>query len=244
METNTNDTSLKKGFFSKLDNFWYHYKWHTLIALFFIMIIAVGMFQMCSKEKYDIFILYAGEDDFDRTKSDGDIYSDYESARVNLTKVIKDYDGNGTKSVMLRDLFLLTPEQVTEANKTEGAEVNELLLKENKSTFLDTIRYSDYYLCILSKEVYLEYKTIDGVDIFEDLSDIPKNSLTRMLDDCAVYLNSTKFAELAPFDSLPDDTVIVLRKINALTKKMDKEDAERHYGRAKETLEKIINYGL
>lgn len=44
-----------------LDNFWYHYKWPVIIAAFFITISAVCISQMVSKEHYDMYIRYVGD---------------------------------------------------------------------------------------------------------------------------------------------------------------------------------------
>ena len=43
-----------------LENYWYHYKWHTLIVAFFVIMLTVMGVQMCSREDNDIYIIYAG----------------------------------------------------------------------------------------------------------------------------------------------------------------------------------------
>ncbi len=233
----------KKGFISWVDNFWYHYKWHTIIALFFITVFTVGTVQMCSKEKYDIFIMYAGTEEFDRTRSDGDIYSDYQTALLSFESVSEDYDGNGEVSVSFRDLFLLTGEQISEANKNEDTEVNQSLINDNRNIFIENIRYSTYYLCILSEELYTEYRLIDDIEIFDDITEyIHEETDVKMLDKSAVYLSSTAFGQLPAFRDLPDNTVITLRRISAMAEKLDKKEAEDHHSRAAAALENIINY--
>ena len=51
---------LRSPFLKKLDNFFYHYKWHTVAALFLAIVIIVCSLQTCSKESYDVEIMYAG----------------------------------------------------------------------------------------------------------------------------------------------------------------------------------------
>ena len=69
----TGSVSIKKGKFLRwLENFWYHYKWHSLIAAFLIFTVTVCTVQMCRKESYDMHILYAGGHSFQRNSEDGD----------------------------------------------------------------------------------------------------------------------------------------------------------------------------
>ena len=42
------------------ENFWYHYKWPTLIIAFFALFFLIAIAQMSSKPKYDAHLLYAG----------------------------------------------------------------------------------------------------------------------------------------------------------------------------------------
>ncbi len=50
----------KNRFLTWLENFWYHYKFHTIVALFVLLCI-VGCFMQCSgRETGDITIVYAG----------------------------------------------------------------------------------------------------------------------------------------------------------------------------------------
>ena len=50
----------KSKFFKWLDNFWYHYKWTLLIAVFFIVVLVVGLVQLFSKTESDATVMYAG----------------------------------------------------------------------------------------------------------------------------------------------------------------------------------------
>ena len=40
-------------FKEKLQNFIYHYKWHTVVALFLVVTIIICSLQFCTKEEYD-----------------------------------------------------------------------------------------------------------------------------------------------------------------------------------------------
>ncbi len=44
-----------------LDNYWYHYKWQTLIALLFIVTLLIGLWQcVFEKQNFDVYLLYVG----------------------------------------------------------------------------------------------------------------------------------------------------------------------------------------
>ena len=44
-------------FLKWLDNYWYHYKWPTIIISFFAIVLIVVIAQMVNRPKYDIVIL-------------------------------------------------------------------------------------------------------------------------------------------------------------------------------------------
>ena len=57
----TKDISVEKsGFLKWLDNYWYHYKWHTIVTLFFVVVIGICVVQSCTTKPKDVLITYAG----------------------------------------------------------------------------------------------------------------------------------------------------------------------------------------
>ena len=57
---NAPDPGKQSRFLRALDNFWYHYKWHTLIALFFAVVLIVCLVQCVSREKTDLTVSFGG----------------------------------------------------------------------------------------------------------------------------------------------------------------------------------------
>ena len=49
-----------------LENYWYHYKWHTLISGAAIILVAVLIVQLAAKVNYDALFMYVGDDIFRR----------------------------------------------------------------------------------------------------------------------------------------------------------------------------------
>ena len=59
-KTYTEGIQFKSKFARWFDNYWYHYKWVTLGAIFLVIVIIVAVFQSVEKKKEDITLVYAG----------------------------------------------------------------------------------------------------------------------------------------------------------------------------------------
>ncbi len=225
----------------KISNFWYHYKWHTLVALFIIFTITICAVQMSQRKSYDTYVLYAGSHEINR-KSDTGGTTEYQDFLSTLSRVTPDLDSDGTSSVNLRDLFLLTNDEIKNLQLEDGKEINYPLIKENQELFMQTITVSEYYVCFLSTALYDEYKSIDGVEVFVPLSHLVNDGTqVEYYTDSAIYLNSTGFATMPGFKNLPEDTVICLRNKSLVSLHLNKKQTEKHFKRAEETVKAILN---
>lgn len=232
------------GLLSRAENFWYHYKWHSLIALFLIFTILVCSLQMCEKEEYDINIIYAGSRVIDR-KSNGNDVSEYVTFLSSMKRVCADFDGNGEIGVTLSNLFVLSKEQISEIEKESGYEVNYTLMENDKQVLIDRMSYSDYYVCFVSVGVYEEYcRMADGTSLFTPLSPyLPEGDHgLELYADNAVYLRSSTFHDLPAISNLPDDTLICLRMKSAVGGRFDKGSTEEHFARSEQVIRNILAY--
>ena len=233
---NTGDPVIvKSGFFAWLDNFWYHYKWHSLIALFLVFAITVCTLQMCDKESYDIHILYAGNHAFARQSTDADA-PEYFKARQSLARFASDYDGDGEVKVSLRDLFIPDKDSMSDLSEIEYSRAS-----EDRTNLVTLMVSGDHYLCFVSSEVYENYKGTGRLMNIKAL--VGDGMALQYFDDTGegVYLSSTAFSSLSGFSSLPEDTLIVLRSTNFSTH-LNKSSNEKSYKRAEKTLLKILSY--
>ena len=236
------------------ENFIYHYKWHTIVAIILIITITVCSLQMCSKSSYDVYILYAGEKTVNKVGENGDV-SEHVTFMTSMKKVSKDYDEDGSISVSLDTLYMLSDRQIEEIEKElqgkneeekEKYTLNYAQLEENNTIFRDRMLYSEYYLCFLSCDLYRAYKDVDGMSRFVSLDGYIENKENiKFVEDSngtAVYLNSTSFSALPGICDLPDDTVIVLRAKSEVSAHFGKKDNNEIYNRSEEVLKKILNY--
>ena len=83
----------KMTFIQKLDNYWYHYKWHTILGVFAMIIVIICTSQCVGKKKPDVMMLYAGtmKEVINPAKDHRD--TSFESI------MREDYNGDGEKKV-------------------------------------------------------------------------------------------------------------------------------------------------
>lgn len=225
---------IKSPFLKWLDNFWYHYKWHTLIAVFFTVLIAVSTAQMCKKNSYDIYIMYAGQHDVERTSDTG--ITEYETLLGGLTKYASDFDGDGKVSVSFLPLFLPSNEEIKEITKEDGVEVNTAVIKDNSEIFNTNIVYSNYYICLLSTSLYETYRTVSGVEIFVPMAKYIEGTDATLYAEDAILLSSTPLGSCAGFADLPEDTLICLRNTTELSSNLTGAKSREHFENAESVL--------
>lgn len=226
----------------RLDNFWYHYKWHTLIALFAIFVVVICTLQTCSRESYDIHILYAGNREVKRTSASGGVI-EYETFLDDLARIGEDFDGNGKVSVSLKTLFSLTPDEIKEIEKNHELEVNRTLLQQDAATLSQLMTYGDYYLCFLSESVYRDYRDRDGISLFVPLASYAAGREGVRLTDGGdgIYLSSVDFGSLPLLADFPDDTVICLRALTEFTEKTDR-TSRKKFENSEKMLENLLAF--
>lgn len=217
----------------KIQNFWYHYKWHTAIALVLVVAILVCTLQFCSKESYDAHILYAGGKRIGRTSQDGDV-AEIVSIISSLKRVTEDFDKNGEAAINFTGLYYLGLEDTAKADSVDIA-----LLTNDKKTLSSLLEHSEYYLCFISVDVYEEYRKVGDNELFIPLDKYKAQAPElQYYSDNAIYLSSTSAYKLPALSNLPEDTLICIRRPSVLGAK-SKEHIE-HFENAQKILDNII----
>ncbi len=216
--------------FRFLDNFWYHYKAPFLIVLVFAVFLTVSVVQCAKKQKYDLYVLYAGGHEVSGV-ADG-VLSEREAMINALAPYAPDKDENGKKTVALETLYWLSPDEKT---KTENANI--LRLSEDDEILRSDMIFSDYYLCFLSENAYISYQ---NQTIFVKLTDYTENLSLDYLDDYAVRLSSLAIADMPGFSSLPEDTVLVLRGLSEVAQHTNAKKNAENFAAAEEAVRAIL----
>lgn len=234
------DIKIKSPLLTKLENFWYYYKWHSLIALFIILVVTVCTVQMCSKSSIDIYIMYAGDKEITRTSSDGNI-PPYNQAVSSLESVAEDYDGDGRVVVSFSTLFCPTDEQIEEIEGSGDKEISSLAATDRK-TLADRMYVGEYYICFFSPHVYEEYKQRDGISLFMPIANYaPENNELEYYNEYAVKLSSTSlYDDPAIKNAMPEDTLIVMRIKSAAASLFGGAENDERFRRSEEFLKSVL----
>lgn len=220
-----------------LDNYWYHYKWHTIVVVFFVSVAIIGITQMASKESYDCNLLYAGPAILNKDQTEG-----IEDAFAAVMP--SDHNEDGKKSVFINRFTILSDEQIKE--KQEEAE------KENDALYYDPTQRTNVLsqigtifsvgeasICLMDEYVYNIYRSQDAFLSLEDLLGY-KPEYAR--DSASVYLKDTPFGEyFDALDALPEDTILCIRK-SAVFSDKSKKQANAQYAFEKELFCAIIEF--
>ncbi|MBE6619211.1 MAG: hypothetical protein E7626_05465 [Ruminococcaceae bacterium] len=215
------------SFLKWIENFWYHYKWHTIIGLFFVILAIVLVVQLVQREKYDIKIAYAGDFTVMSEDENATLLSDFPEAMEKISKAFEsfisdDINNDKKKNAITHGEYLLSPEREAELRKQaqdKSIETNQQwafnysandrsTATENVGVLLST---GEAIICLM--DTY-SYKTFGSDGAFARLEDVLGYLPDSAIDECAVLLSNTAFGEYfkQSFEGLPEDTVLCIRK--------------------------------
>ena len=241
--TPTEEVEVGKQSFAKwLDNYWYHYKWHTIAVIFVLVVAIVCTVQLFNRSDYDAVIAYAGSKNVSKKAENGDV-AEIVTIQSSLKDVVYDVDENGEISISVKTLFWLSAAEISalKAELKEGEEINDALLIENYTTVDDLMLSGEYFLWFMSDDLYNYINGKSDVNRFVDLSAMPEGDTAVEFygeDTCAVYLKSTEFYKMPGICDLPEDTLVVVRRLGVGNNKSTK----RAYEAALDFAKEIINY--
>ena len=185
------EVSLKDNkVFKWLDNYWYHYKWHTIITLFFVIIAIVCIVQMVKKTEPDAIITYAGGYAFevDDTKNLQEFFK---------TKISSDLNNDGKIFFSVQNYYL--PYGVSNDS-------------QNSKNFSNLMLTGQSAVLFVSEAVYNSLKENDRlVPLDNSVVSLPKNlpendGYSFCLGDLPIYQNNEEL------QILPGDTRVCLAR--------------------------------
>ena len=225
------EIKLNTPFLKKVENFFYHYKWHTIIGVFLAVVLLICSLQFCSKEAYDVEVMYAGPCDVTAQRR-----YDIESA---FALVTPDTDENGKGQARLTQ-YWVNEKYYGGANAKDeavsGADVGYLANQSltNQDKYIDEIMLGNVSICLVSPHLFaLAQKEGAFVRIDELLPSLPiemyHSEEEGTYNPCGVTLAKTAFGSLAGLSSLHEDTVLCLRKpaYNLMNAKRAEEQHEK-----------------
>jgi len=229
-----------KNFLKKLDNFWYHYKWHTIFTVFFLSVFLICTVQCMQKEDPDAMILYSGPSVItaEGRAAIGQILSG---------RLKEDHNGDGNKIVTLTDVVILSDDQIKEREES-AKEDGELLYYDpttREPSFNQVKNWlvsGEMMIAILDPFIYERFSGqglfVPLADIYEETADIPSSAY----DEYAVSLDRLDFVQYNPeLKEAFAGAVICLVK-PTVTSMMSGNDGEVWYGAHLSLFRRIVDF--
>ena len=202
-----------RTFAEKLKNFWYHYKWPTVIGFVLLIAILGASMSTCVREDYDISVMVAGP-----LEVGGQTARDI---AVSIEEYALDYDENGETNVAVNLLYIANYEDLRDSDNPVSGNLA-AMSKQNRDTFQMEIMTGTYLICILSEELWREVDEADGLLPVTDY--LPEESGSYR--DAALYgdtektgirLSDTPLYSLLGVRSLPGDMIVCIRRPSAVS---------------------------
>ena len=188
---------------SKIENYWYHYKWQTIIVAGFVVIIAVLIVQFAHRDSYDAEVIYAGNANLTPNQ-----VTEIQSAfSLCLTG---DRDGDGKKSVQLYSFYLPTAAQIKELESQAVEEdilyvPNNAQISETRAAFTNQIYVGEALVCLLDPEWYALVLENNGfVPLGEIFGRQAEGYAVRQILLIGFCVSAGRYAALLQADALDD----------------------------------------
>ena len=198
-------------FLSWLDNFWYHYKWHTIVTAFIAVVLVTCIVQFVTTPKSDILFTYAGPKEF--------VTAPEEKIAINsaLSSVSKKVYGEDSKA-SLNSFLIYSKEQIKEIesevdeNGKQKYVVDTSFNTSEMNSFDEFSKSGASYILLLDPSIYQRFINQNGeADRLIELSAVYGNTPEGALDKYSVRLGDTKLYQTVPeIRALPADTVVCL----------------------------------
>lgn len=222
----------RNGFLAWLENFWYHYKTQTLIAIVAIFTAVVCTVQLATKTKYDYYLLYAGPEIL--------AVQDLAYIQRAVASVGTDQDGDGEINVALKDIVMLSPEERADAVTEKDAEFNEEFIQTEMTSFYQQIMAGDATIMLLSPYMYEQAKESG---LFMPISEIFTEIPEAVYDETGIVLSKTEFGQsFNGIDDLPEDTILCIRRVTSFQNMKNSKKAEKAFDANLELFKNIVNY--
>lgn len=191
----------KITFKDRISNIWYYYKWMIIIIGILVIALIIATVQLIDQKDNDIDMLYIGAGVL--SVSDNGKLKDF------VADYISDVNGDGTKQIGLLELTAATDN----VSRIDGESVT-IDYDTNKSVlqrFETEIRTGDalIYLC---DDYY--YERLKNTGVLAPLSSVLESyeMPERTYDEYGVYLKDLGLSLAPGFASLPDTTIVCLRR--------------------------------
>ena len=180
---------------SKLEQFWYYYKWHTITAIALIPIIVIAVLQLFGNTSPDAYIMYVGPSAIDVKSKD--------EMAATAAEDVYDQNGDGRNYVAFLEITVVSGDDIPYTAYETNVDANKRFLTELASG--DSVVY-------LLDESFFARAADEG--LLCPLAEIIDPALLpeNMYDECAVRVSELDYFKREGFDSVPGDTLLCIRR--------------------------------
>ncbi len=184
------------------ENYWYHYKWHSIIIFFLVFTLTVGITQCATNPKYDqSAVLYC-----DRTVMENTALA----LEAELTKRASDLNGDGQSLFGVYNVSYdsdgVNPQNATYANSQK---------------LMVMVSTADYILYIVDEYGYQRLMTQDNMQLFETYDFLPDKNGT------AWNWKGSTLQQAMKNSKLPENLYFCIRKVTGTAAAEDNEAVKR-----------------
>lgn len=233
---------------SWLDNYWYHYKWHTLIALVFILTIAIGIGQIAfEKNDYDVYMLYVGGEYIEKEPHE-EIIGVIEAAAnraAGVSEASGDSDDEG-KDVNFQMLIYQTDERIAKMQEEARAAGEDFVFDflENNNvleTFMKQLVSGENVIMFLDPELYA---TAEVNEALYPVEDILGRKVAGMTDSgLGVRLADSGLLEEYPeFAAIPEDSIICFKRVTHAMKLIGRSESQEKHAFQLSVARELFNF--
>lgn len=187
----------------KFKNFLYYYKSAIILCTVVIIVLGVLIGQVVTKTDPDISVMYAG-----RYYIDPHSYENIDAAIKSIVNT--DYNGDGKIHIQFINKTIKTPDKQQQEEDESDEYLYDSTSAEELSMFRTELMAGESVICFLDENLY---KTVEDKERFLELSSVLGKKPDGAIDDYAIYLKDTPFANACEeFETLGDDTVVCIKK--------------------------------
>ena len=206
------------------ENYWYHYKWMTIIIASSIIALTVCLVQCSKKEDYTMYALYAGH-----------VYIGGEQSK-GLTEAISNYTESDGKNISVNSFTYVSSEK-KEEYEAGGAYYNAGINMQQREDFFNFLYTANFNMLILDPELYSQ---IRHEEIIKPMTEISETAAAKSKDGYCIRLGDTSLPDKYPiFEKMGEDTVLCFRK-KVLMQDLAQKNNEEKYNYQLSVFKKMI----
>lgn len=209
---------------AKVSNFFYHYKWHVVAAVFFAAVIGFFIYDIVKKEAGDMRVLVLTKS----TEVAQNVMYKTKDFELAFEKYCPDFDDSGYVHVDVYNIDL-----------SENA--NPEYMRAQTTKAMGEISFGEAQLYIMDSEGLDSVTDGGGTAGFVNLEELYPDC--EQVDGVFYHLKDSDFAYLSGYvEACPEDLFMVIRRTTEVT--ANRERAEKAQERALAVLDNIINNKL